>query len=423
MTQLSDDCFAHGEELTPVDEALRKLQENLECVADVETLDLKLCLNRYLAADITSSINVPPHANSAVDGYAVYFDDLKSDDETRLPVRGRVAAGHPLDGPQNRGEAVRIFTGATMPHGNGDHVPDTVFMQEDCRLDGDDVIMPAGIKRGSNARAAGEDITSGSVILTAGTRLRPQEIGLAAAIGLTTLAVFKPLRVAIFSTGDELIEPGANQDEGQIFDSNRFTLSSLLTGAGCAVTDLGILPDDLPTIQSALGKAAEDHDLIVTSGGMSVGEEDHIKPAVEALGALHFWRLAIKPGRPVALGQVAGKAFIGLPGNPVAAMVTFLRIAQPVILTLSGAKDIMPRLFKVQAGFDYKKKSGRREFVRTELHSADGGYLSAHRFERDGAGVLSSMVAAEGLVEIPEDITDLSKGDMVDFLPFREVGF
>jgi molybdopterin molybdotransferase len=370
---------------------------------------------------------VPAHDNSAVDGYAVYFDDLDPGAETRLAVTGRITAGHPLGRPARRGEALRIFTGAPMPPGDdgGDDGsasgPDTIMMQEDCREDGDHVIIMAGIKRGANRRAAGEDIAAGATILRRGRRLKPADVGLAASAGHPTLEVYQALRVAVFSTGDELRDPGDPLDPGAIYDANRYALGALLASLGCAVTDLGILPDDLATVRDALGKAARDHDLLFTSGGVSVGDEDHVKAAVEAQGSLHFWRLAIKPGRPLALGQIGAVPFVGLPGNPAAAMVTFMRFARPLILRLAGATEVEPVLYRVSADFDHKKKLDRREWVRARLVTQDDGGLAAVKFPREGAGILSSLVESHGLVELPEDMTQLSRGTMVDFLPFNEV--
>ena len=299
--------------------------------------------------------------------------------------------------------------------------PDTVLMQEDCREDGDAVIVPPGIKRGANRRNAGEDIAPGTTILTAGRALRPQDVGLAASIGRTELTVFRRLRVAIFSTGDEVYEPGAALGEGGIYDSNRYVIAGLGERLGCAVTDMGILPDRLDAITDALAERSRDHDLLLTSGGMSTGDEDHVKAAVEALGHLHFWRLAIRPGRPIALGQVGRVPFIGLPGNPVAVMVTFLRFARPLILRLGGCTEVEPAHYRVPAGFDYKKKRGRREWLRARLSARPDGTLGAEKFARDGAGILTSAVFADGLIELPEDLTTLSAGTMVDFLPFNEM--
>ncbi|RMD65238.1 MAG: molybdopterin molybdenumtransferase MoeA, partial [Alphaproteobacteria bacterium] len=331
MAQLSNDCFAHGGRLMRVDEALELIARRIDCVTDVEEVPVVAALGRVLAEDVIAPHDVPPHDNSAVDGYAVFFDDLDPGGETVLPVTGRAAAGHPLGRPVHRGEAIRIFTGAPMPEG-----PDTVMMQEDCRLEGDRVVLRPGLKRGANRRRRGEDVRTGATVLHRGRRLRAQDLGQAAAVGRRTLNVSRPLRAALFSTGDEVREPGTPLDPGCIYDSNRAMIHGLLSGLGCAVTDLGILPDRPAVIHEALATAARDHDVIITSGGVSVGEEDHVKQAVEAQGALHLWRLAIKPGRPLALGQVGRVPFVGLPGNPVAVMVTFVTVVRPMILRLMG---------------------------------------------------------------------------------------
>ncbi|MDX1710511.1 MAG: molybdopterin molybdotransferase MoeA [Rhodovibrionaceae bacterium] len=416
MAQLSDDCFAHGGTLMTVGDALERLKASTEPVTEVERVALFQALGRILREHVVAPANVPAHPNSAVDGYAVFFDDLDPERETRLPVTGRASAGHPLDRAAGRGEAIRIFTGARMPEG-----PDTVMMQEDCRREGDEVVLRPGIKRGANARAAGEDIAAGATVLSDGQRLRAQDLGQAAAVGRTDLLVSRPLKVAVFSTGDELREPGQALEPGCIYDSNRYTVTALLRGLGCAVTDLGILPDQPDVVTRALEEAAGGQDLIVTSGGVSVGEEDHVKHAVETLGAIHTWRLAIKPGRPIALGQVGRIPFVGLPGNPVAVMVTFLNVVRPLILRLMGGAELAPHHFKVRALFDHKKKKDRREWVRVRLIQDDAGVLAAAKFPRDGAGILSSMVESDGLVELPEEMTHLEAGSLVDFLPFSEV--
>ena len=416
MAQLTDDCFAHGGRMMTTAEALALVAATVTPVCEAESVVLTEALGRILLEDLVAGLDVPAHDNSAVDGYAVHFEDLDPEAETRLPVSGRAAAGHPLGRAALHGEAIRIFTGARMPEG-----PDTVMMQEDCRLEGETVVIRPGIKRGSNRRLTGEDITAGTTVLAAGQRLRPQDLGQAAAIGRNALQVARPLRAALFSTGDELREPGAPLDPGCIYDSNRFTIAGLLKGLGCAVTDLGILPDRLEVVREALEGAAGGHDLVITSGGVSVGEEDHVKQAVEALGTLHLWRLAIKPGRPIALGQLGRVPFVGLPGNPVAVMVTFLNIVRPMILRMMGGQVTEPHHFKVRAAFDHRKKKDRREWLRARLESDEAGALIAVKFGREGAGILTSMVESDGLVELPEEMTELRAGAMVDFLPFSEV--
>ena len=417
MAQLSDDCFAFGGELMRSDEALQMLADRLDVVVGSSTVGLRDAAGRVLATEIQSDMSVPPHDNAAVDGYAVRFDDLAADENTRLRITGRVAAGDTYDSTLGKGEAIRIFTGAAMPSG-----ADTVLMQEDCREEGDEVIIPPGIKRGANRRFAGEDIARGDVILKAGTRLRPQEIGLAASIGCTELPVFDPVRVALFSTGDEVRDAGGDLPPGCIYDANRYSVAAALERLGCTVNDLGILPDEPDVIRDTLAAAAEKHDLIMTSGGVSTGEEDHVRSAIDALGHMHFWRLAIRPGRPLALGQIGTVPFIGLPGNPVAVLVTFMRFARPAILRLGGCTAIAPESYRVRTGFPVRKKLGRREWLRVRLERDDDGMPVVQKFPRDGAGILTSMVASDGLVELPEDLTSLEAGSMVDYLPFNEIG-
>ena len=399
--------------LMSVAEALAQLEAKLAPAVAAETLPLPQALFRILAEDVVAPLNVPPHDNSAVDGWAFRHGDLPED--CRLPVVGRVAAGHPFQGDLPQGGAVRIFTGAPMPSG-----ADTVAMQEDCREDEGGVILPRRLRCGDNARQAGEDVTLGSVVLHAGTRLRPQELGIAAAVGRDMLSVYRPLRAAVFSTGDEIREPGGALDPGCIYDTNRFTAGALLRSLGAEVTDLGILPDRRDVIQAALKEAAVSHDLILTSGGVSVGDEDHVKPAVMSQGSLDFLRLAIKPGRPVAIGEVAGTPFIGLPGNPVAVMITFMLIARPMVLRLMGATQTGLQRFAVEAGFAFKHKQGRREYLRAKLAHNDGRLVAA-KFPSEGSGVLSSMVWSDGLVEIPEDRGDIAPGEMVDFVTYAEM--
>ena len=416
MAQLSDDCFAFGGELMRADEALRILAGRIVCVVDAERVPLANCRRRILAADVAATRAVPPHDNAAVDGYAVAFDDLNPHGATPLVVTGRVAAGARFEQVLSRGAAVRIFTGALMPEG-----ADTVFMQEDSHEADGVVTLPTGIRRGANRRRRGEDIEAGRTILHAGARLRPQDLGLAASIGLTALDIRRRLVVAVFSTGDELVEPGAPAPTGKIYDANRVTLIALIEQFGCTVIDLGIIPDRLDDIRAALRMASGIADAIVTSGGMSTGEEDHLRMAISTLGALHFWRLAIRPGRPVALGQVAGKPFVGLPGNPVAMMVTCLRFARPLLLGLAGAAAREPISFKVRTLVALEKKQGRREWLRVRITRDAEGTPTAVRFPRDGAGILSSLVESDGLLELQEELTIVPAGAMVDFLPFSEV--
>ena len=424
MVQLKDDCFAFHGNLINLEDALNRLEQIVSNVVKAETLPLRLAQGRFLAETLISEINVPPHNNSAVDGFAVFFNDLNPNSETRLPITGRITAGHPLGRLAKPGEALRIFTGAQMPEGIKED-PDTIFMEEDCFLDqklkDEIVVLPPGIKLGANRRIVGEDVRMGDTVINLGQRLRPQEIGMAASIGKNKLKVYKSLRVAVFSTGDEVRDPNDEAIPGSIFDANRYSIVALLEELGCVVSDLGILKDEKNVIVEALSKAASDHDLIVTSGGVSSGEEDHVKEAINTLGKIHFWRLAIKPGRPIALGQVGNVAFLGLPGNPVAAMVTFMVIGRKLVLLLSGATETRAQYFLVETDFDYKKKQGRREWARVRLKKSDGGFPVAEKHVSSGAGILTSMVEADGLIELDENMDSVRKGTMVRFLPFNEV--
>src|SRR5262249_21366151 len=371
---------------------------------------------RILARDVAAPLPLPPFTNSAVDGYALPGSDLPRDKERAFPVSGRVAAGDTTPQVQP-GHAVRIFTGAPMPAGT-----DTVFMQEDVRVDDSgQVVLPAGLKAGANVRPAGEDIPQGDVALKAGQRLRPQDVALAAAFGLTQLDVVRRVRVAVFSTGDEIASPGTPRAPAQLFDSNRFMLTAMLKRLGCEVSDLGILRDERGLLADALKQEAGRHDLILTTGGVSTGEEDHVKAGVESVGRLVLWRMAIKPGRPVAMGIIAGTPFIGLPGNPVASFVTFVHVVRPTVLALSGAaaEQLVP--MPVRAAFSYRKKSGRREYVRVTLRRAEDGTLEAVKFPREGAGLLSSLVDTDGLVELGEAATGVEPGDRVGFLGYANL--
>jgi molybdopterin molybdotransferase len=412
MAQLSDDCFAFGGPLLSVEDVERLMFERVKAVAEVERVGLDAAAGRVLAQDIVAPIDLPPFDNSAVDGYAVRHADLDPGGETRLVVADRLTAGRASKRPARKGEAIRIFTGAPMPAG-----ADTVFMQEDCRAEGESVIVPAGLKPGANRRLTGEDVRAGSIALPSGRRLGPQHIALAAALGLTELPVRRRVRVALFSTGDEIVEPGSRRPEAALFDANRRLLAEMLGRLGADITDLGILADDPQRLKSALGAAAEDHDLVLTSGGVSTGEADHVRSAIEAVGKLVFWRVAIKPGRPVAMAVIKGAAFVGVPGNPVAAFVTFVRVVRPLLLRLAGALPDPMIALPVRAGFSYRKKKGRREYVRVTLKRGEDGTIEASKYPQDGAGILSSLTESAGLVELDEETTRVEPGMAVGFLP------
>lgn len=411
MAQVTDDCFAFGNRPMRIEEATALIAARMPVLAGIETVPLREADGRIAASDVHARHDLPPFANSAVDGYAVRHADLARAGETVLPVSGRLAAGAEAGGSEIAG-AVRIFTGAPMPPG-----ADTVFMQEDVRLEGDRVVLPPGLKPGANARPAGEDLARGTLAIPAGRRLRPADLALAAASGHAELAVRRRLRIALFSTGDELAEPGSNLRPGAIHDSNRVLLAALLTRLGVAVSDLGILRDEPASLAARLAEAARDHDVILTSGGVSVGEEDHVKSAVESLGQLMLWRLAIKPGRPVAVGLVHGTPFVGLPGNPVAVYVTLLFVVRPLLARLGGASPEHPVAWPVRSAFAYRKKAGRREFVRVCLDRAADGGLEVRKFPRDGAGVLTSLTGSDGLVELPDDVTVIAPGERLAYHP------
>jgi molybdopterin molybdotransferase len=416
MAQLSDDCFAFGGPMMSVDEAVGLIAERVTPVGEIETAALEQADGRVLARDLAAPLPLPPFTNSAVDGYAIASSDLPRESARSFPILGRVQAGSAAQAAQ-AGHAVRIFTGAPMPEGT-----DTVFMQEDVELDGAErVVLPAGLKPGANVRPAGEDIPQGAIALLAGQRLRPQDVALAAAFGLTQLQVMRRLRVAVFSTGNELASPGRPRAAPQLYDSNRVMLQAMLKRLGCEVSDLGILRDERAALATALKQVASGHDLILTTGGVSTGEEDHVKAAVESAGSLVLWRMAIKPGRPVAMGIIDGTPLIGLPGNPVASFVTFVHVVRPTVLALSGAKHAPLTPLPVRAAFTYKKKVGRREYVRVFLRKRDDGTLEAEKFPREGAGLLSSLVETDGLAELSEAVTRVEPGDSVGFLGYASL--
>jgi molybdopterin molybdotransferase len=417
MAQLSDDCFAFGGPMMSVDEAVAIIATRVSAVHEIETVPIEKADGRILAADISASLALPPFTNSAVDGYAVRNNDLPLREDVAFPVSGRIQAGVAAQEPVKPGHAVRIFTGAPMPEETG-----TVFMQEDVRVDdAGKVVLPAGLRPGANVRPAGEDIPLGAAALGGGLRLRPQDVALLAAFGLKQIDVRRRIRVAVFSTGNELVSPGDQRKSAQLFDSNRFMLMAMLARLGCEVSDLGILRDDRAALAQGLKKVAGTHDLILTSGGVSTGEEDHVKAAAEDVGKLVLWRMAIKPGRPVAMGIIAGTPFIGLPGNPVASFVTFVHVVRPTVLALSGARAQPLIPLPVRAAFTYKKKIARREYVRVNLHKADDGRLEVTKFPREGAGLLSSLVDTDGLVELGEDITQVAPGQSVGFLSYASL--
>jgi len=391
-----------------MDEALEVLLDGVQPVAGVEEVPTQEATGRVLAVDQRSGVNVPPLDNTSMDGYAVRAADCTG--SARLRVTQRIAAGD-IGQPLEPGTAARIFTGAPIPPG-----ADAVVMQELCSVEGDTVVIGEVPRAGQWIRRVGEDIRAGSVILEAGRKLQPQDIGLAASVGLAALPVYRRLKVAIFFTGNELVMPGEPLPEGAIYNSNRYTLHGLLQSIGCEIVDLGIVPDTLEATRAAFRKAAAGNDLIITSGGMSVGEEDHVKPAVEAEGRLDMWKIAMKPGKPLAYGHVGEAAFIGLPGNPVSTLLTFMLFVRPYILKRQGATAIAPRSYAMRADFDWPQPDVRREFLRVRINSAGGLEL----FPNQSSAVLTSAVWGDGVVDVAPR-QQIAQGYTVRFLPFAEL--
>ena len=404
--------------LKSLDSALAELLGFATVLDGVESVSTFEADGRVLAQDIVSALHVPPQDNSSMDGYAVRCADVvqaQAQAQGVLPVTQRIAAG--LSGlPLAPMSAARIFTGAPIPLG-----ADAVVMQEDCEAVADGAVRIQAVPApGQWIRRAGEDVTRGSVVLSKGERLTPASLGLAASIGMNLLPVVRRPRVALFSTGDELVMPGdvapGQMKPGTIYNSNRFFLRALLLRLGCEVTDLGIVPDRLDATVQALQQAAQQHDLILTSGGVSVGEEDHIKPAVQSLGSLDLWQIAIKPGKPFAYGRVQNAHFIGLPGNPVSSFITFLLLVRPFLLKLQGVTQVAPKSIAIPAHFTWARADRRREFLRVQRNAAGGLDL----FSNQSAGVLTSAVWGDGVVDNLPGQT-IQHGDVVRFIPFAEV--
>lgn len=394
-----------GIQMLDFDTALGNLLATARRITDAETVPLLSANGRVLAADLIAPIDVPCFDNSAMDGYAINTEDFAAPPADFL-ISQRIAAGE-VGTSLAAGEAARIFTGAPIPAG-----ANAVAMQEVCSVVGMRVSMAISLKNGANIRRAGEDIAAQSVVLGAGTRLGAAEIGLAASIGVPTLPVVRPLKVALLSTGDELVEPGIDLGAGQIYNSNRYALRSLLQVLGCTVTDFGIVADDLETTITLLTQASVGHDVVITSGGVSVGEEDHIKAAVEYLGTLDLWKIAMKPGKPFAHGRIGEADFIGLPGNPVSSFVTFLMLVRPFLLARQGVTAGDPMRLPLIAAFDWKRTGDRREFLRVRLN-ANG---QVELFPHQGSGVLTSMVWSDGLVDLAAGQM-VAAGDVVAYVP------
>ncbi|WP_299786268.1 gephyrin-like molybdotransferase Glp [uncultured Marivita sp.] len=407
---LRNDCFAlpAGVDWTPVDDALALLRDRMTAVVGVETVPLMQAAGRVLAGDLMANRSNPPHPNTAVDGYG-FAGAAVGDGPQVLPlVEGRAAAGAPFSGTVPEGHAIRVLTGADLPDG-----VDTVVLDEDVRTDGRQIAFHGSLRRGANTRKAGEDVAAGDLALTDGRVLTPADLALAAAVGHGALNVRKRLRVGVLSTGDEIVEPGSDASTGQIFDANRPMLLSLCAGFGYDAIDMGRAVDDRDAVRAALDDAAGRSDVILTSGGASAGDEDHISALLRETGAMQEWRIALKPGRPLALGLWRGTPVFGLPGNPVAALVCTLIFARPAMAALSGAGWFEPQGFTVQAAFEKRKKPGRREYLRARIR--DG---RAEVFKSEGSGRISGLSWAEGLVELPDGAAHVQPGDPVRYIPF-----
>ncbi len=392
--------------LISVDDAIHRILEHTTALPETEIIVLDDALGRFLAEDVISTINVPGYDNSAMDGYAVRSSEISADIE--LPVSQRIPAGS-VGSPLTEGSVARIFTGAPVPPG-----ADAVVMQEKCTAGETTVTVNTSVKAGTNIRRAGEDIAAGSVVLKAGQKLRAQEMGLLASVGISQLMVFRRLKVATFFTGDELVKPGQKLAPGQIYNSNKYTLKGLLQSFNCEIIDLGIVPDSLEATHKVLAKAATQADLVITSGGVSVGEEDYVRVALQQLGELSMWRIAMKPGKPVAFGKIGQTLFMGLPGNPVSVFVTCLLFARPLILKMQGATQYLPQKLLMTSGFAWQA-GGRQEYLRVRIETKNNRPVVT-LFPHQGSGVLSSASWADGLAEVDEDI---KPGDSVKYLPFQ----
>ena len=419
--KLIDDCFVTDRDRISHADALALLRACISVVTGIERVPLAELHGRILAEPAIAASPVPAHTNAAVDGYSFANVDAATAAGDGLPIDGRAAAGHPLATSAPTQTAVRIFTGAVLPDGH-----DTVAMQEDCeRLDQSTrsrVRIPLGLKRGANVRRAGEDVAAGSTLIGVGSILRPQDVAALASIGLAEAQVYRRLRVAILSSGDEVTPPGQPLGVGQVYDANAPMLLGLARMAGADATIVGVADDTAASLEAQLSAASSTYDVVISSGGASQGEEDYLVRALDRLGKRHLWQIAIKPGRPMAFGQIGDCVIVALPGNPVAVFVCFLMYVFPMLRTLSGGHWREPRRWLLPAAFAMpKRKIGRREFWRGVLVAQDGT-MAVEKFARDGSGLISGLRAADGLIDVAEDIAGVRPGDLVSFIPFSEFG-
>ncbi len=399
--------------LIPVDEAIIRLLDQAPPPPLVQRISLDQAMGRVLAADIHSPVNLPAWDNSAMDGYALRAADLPAEGGG-LAMAGRIAAGDQASSPLLAQQTVQIFTGAPLPPG-----ADTVVPQERCRIDGERVWFPP-VCVGDHVRQEGEEVRRGQLLLKAGKRLRAQEIGLLAGAGIARVEVYRPLQVCLLSSGNELREPGDVLAPGQIYNSNRYCLAALLRGWGVEVHDYGVMADELAASRHALSLASSECDLLLSSGGVSVGEEDHLKQAIEELGSVDFWRLAMQPGKPLAFGAVAGKPWIGMPGNPSAALITALVVVRPLLLRAQGMTDVMPRPLAVPAGFDWLQRNKRRQYLRAKLAPGADGQMTVALHPQQSSAMLTAACWADGLAVI-ECEQQVRKHDNVMFLSFADL--
>jgi molybdopterin molybdotransferase len=403
-----------AKDMLSVEEALALILSQVAPVAEAERVEIRTALGRVLAADVLSPIDVPAHDNSAMDGYAVRFADLSAAGDSRLRIAGSAFAGRPYEGTVGAGECVRIMTGAVLPAG-----ADTVAVQEATRIDGDYAIVPRGLTAGRNTRRRGEDLRAGMPALAAGRLLRPADIGLVASLGIGELEVRRRVRVAVFSTGDEVQVIGTAAQPGQIYDSNRYTLWGMLTRLGCEVVDLGIVRDQPDALEQAFRQASDGADAVITSGGVSVGEADFVRALMKRLGDVAFWKIAMKPGRPMAFGRIGGASLFGLPGNPVATMVAFYQFVRPALLKIAGVTPVKaPPVFKAVCDEQLRKSPGRTEYLRGVLSLADDGWY-VRSTGAQGSGILRSMSEADCLIVLESSRGDVAAGDTVTVQPFE----
>ena len=414
MTQLTKDLKAFGNKLVKLNTAIKIIKNNFNLQQYTELVNLKNTLNRISGENIISSINVPAHSNSAVDGYAINFKEY-SNGNRKFKIIGKSSAGHPFYKKVQKLNSIRVLTGAILPPNL-----DTIIMEEDCKIINNILTLPDNVKKGINYRYLGEDIKKNSIVYKKGHKIKPQDIGVLASLGIKRIRAYKALKIAIFSSGDELVNVGKPLNKGQIYDSNREMIIAFLGKLGFLVTDLGILKDKSDVIENKLKKASINNDLIITSGGMSLGDEDHIKNIIDNKGSIYAWRLAIKPGRPVGFGMFNKCPIIGLPGNPAAAFITFLVVAIPILKQMSGQLVNKYNLIPITSDFYYTKKKGRKEFIRVKLINKKNK-LTAQKFPKAGAGILTSTTWSSGIGILDEKVEEIKPGDKINYLSFNEI--